>query len=300
MQGLIVLDKPTGVTSHAAVARVRRCFGKGKNAPRAGHAGTLDPDASGVLVVLLGSARRLAEYLVGHDKAYRARVRLGARTSTDDAAGEVLESRPLPAELDRARVEAALARFLGEIDQTPPAVSAVHVDGQRAYQLARRGETPRLEPRRVRFDKIALAAFEPPEIELEIACGAGAYVRALARDLGEALSCGAHLARLVRTRSGSFSLEDSIGLEELEALAAAGRAAGALRPAREVLPDWPTFTPEAGAAARLANGNAVELEETVAEGPALALAPSGEVLAVVEVGRDGERLLARPRKVLAG
>jgi len=300
MQGFIVLDKPTGMTSHTAVTRVRRCFGKGKSAPRAGHAGTLDPDASGVLVVLVGSARRLAGYLAGHDKDYRARVRLGARTSTDDAAGEVIETRPLPAELDRAQVEAALARFIGEIDQVPPAVSAVHVNGERAYRLARRGETPHLAPRRVRFDRIDLAAFEPPELELEIACGAGAYVRALARDLGEALSCGAHLARLVRARSGSFTLDEAIGLGRLEALAAAGSASEALRPAREALPDWPAFTPEADAAARLAHGNAVELEEAVAEGPALALASSGEVLAIVEIERGGDGRLARPRKVLAG
>jgi tRNA pseudouridine55 synthase len=210
--GFLVLDKPAGLTSHACVARVRRAYGL----RRVGHGGTLDPAVSGVLPVALGPATRLLPYLSG-DKLYRGVVQLGIRTSTDDMEGEVLERSPW-GELERGRVESALAAFRGTILQRPPLVSAVHVDGERAYVRARRGESPVLAARQVTVQRLELLDLDPRQgrIELEVQCSAGTYIRSLARDLGEALGCGAALARLRRHAALGFGLERAVPLERLE------------------------------------------------------------------------------------
>lgn len=211
--GFLVLDKPAGLSSHGCVARVRRAYGL----KRVGHGGTLDPAVTGVLLIALGPATRLLPYLSG-DKTYRGVVQLGLITSTDDLEGEVLEQRSVPM-LQTSDLEAALAPFRGAIAQRPPTVSAVHVNGQRAYALARAGEAVELPPRPVTIHRLELLAWDPAsgQLELEVHCSAGTYIRSLARDLGEALGCGGSLHSLRRTGALGFSLEQSVPLERLAA-----------------------------------------------------------------------------------
>lgn len=210
--GFLVLDKPSGITSHGCVARVRRAYG----IRRVGHGGTLDPAVTGVLPIALGPATRLIPYLPG-EKTYRATVTLGVRTTTDDLEGDVLERRPLPPRLDRPLLEEALQPFRGTIAQRPPDFSAVHVEGQRAYALAREGRTMVLPERTVTLHRLSLLGWDPLQgtLELEIHCSAGTYIRALARDLGENLGCGATLACLRRTAALGFYLDQSMALETL-------------------------------------------------------------------------------------
>ena len=212
--GFLVLDKPAGLSSHGCVARVRRAYGL----KRVGHGGTLDPAVTGVLPIALGPATRLLPYLSG-DKTYRGVVQLGLRTDTDDLEGEVLQRQP-PPQLSPTDLEAALEPFRGLIQQRPPAISAVHVNGQRAYKLARAGERVELEARPVSIQRLELLHWDPDlgRLELEVACSAGTYIRSLARDLGDALGCGGCLARLRRTEALGFRLEQSVAWEQLEAL----------------------------------------------------------------------------------
>jgi len=210
--GFLVLDKPAGLTSHGCVSRVRRAYGL----KRVGHGGTLDPAVTGVLPIAVGAATRLLPYLDGA-KAYRGVVQLGLTTSTDDLAGEALERRAVPA-LTSAELERALAPFRGAIQQRPPQVSAVHVDGVRAYARARRGEALELAERPVTIEHLELLAWDPAtgQLELAVACSAGTYIRSLARDLGAALGCGGCLASLRRTAALGFGLEQAVPLERLE------------------------------------------------------------------------------------
>lgn len=210
--GFLVLDKSGGLSSHDCVARVRRAYGL----RRVGHGGTLDPAVTGVLPIALGPATRLLPYLSG-EKTYRGTVQLGLRTATDDLEGDVLERFPLPA-LDRQRLEAALAAFRGPIQQRPPQVSAVHVEGERAYVRARRGENLVLAPRAVTIHALELLHLDAARgrVELEVHCSAGTYIRALARDLGEALGGGGALASLRRTAALGFDLSQAVPLERLD------------------------------------------------------------------------------------
>jgi len=218
---VLVVAKPVGPTSHDVVALVRRLSGT----RRVGHGGTLDPFASGVLPLFLGRATRLVEYHLADRKAYRATVCFGATSSTDDLEGELT---PVDAHgPDRAAVEATLPAFLGEIEQRPPAYSAVKVSGRRAYALARTGAAMELAPRRVRIDRLGLVEWDAadrarPFAVVEVECSAGTYVRSLARDLGAALGTGAYLGALVRTASGPFRLEAAVPLEHVRVAAAAG------------------------------------------------------------------------------
>jgi tRNA pseudouridine55 synthase len=211
VSGILNVNKPAGPTSFQVVGMVRRRSG----VRRVGHAGTLDPMANGVLLVLLGQAVRVSEYLVDLPKAYRATVRLGVSTTTYDAEGEPVAEREY-GDVSLNDIEPALEGFVGEIMQAPPAYSAIKVSGERAYRRARRGEQVALPPRRTRIDRIALLGFEPPEVEIEVECGRGTYIRSLAHDLGEELGCGAHLSALERTQVGPFRIEDAVGLDELE------------------------------------------------------------------------------------
>jgi tRNA pseudouridine55 synthase len=206
------LDKPAGLTSHDCVARVRRAYGL----KRVGHGGTLDPAVTGVLPIALGPATRLLPYLEG-TKAYRGVIQLGLSTCSDDLGGELIERRPVPP-LDAANLEAALAPFRGAILQRPPQVSAVHVGGERAHVRARRGETMELEPRAVTIEHLQLLNWEAEsgQLELEVRCSAGTYIRSLARDLGEHLGCGAALAQLRRTEALGFELSACVPLEALD------------------------------------------------------------------------------------
>ena len=209
--GFLVLDKPAGLSSHACVAKVRRAYGL----RRVGHGGTLDPAVTGVLPIAVGAATRLLPYLEG-DKAYRGVVQLGLRTSTDDLEGEVLNRSPVPA-LDPAALDQALQAFRGPIQQRPPQVSAVHVDGERAYARSRRGETVELAARPVTIHRLELLGWDQAssQLELEVHCSAGTYIRSLARDLGEVLGCGGTLARLRRTEALGFRLDQAVKLEAL-------------------------------------------------------------------------------------
>jgi tRNA pseudouridine55 synthase len=211
--GFLVLDKPAGLTSHSCVSRVRRAYGL----KRVGHGGTLDPAVTGVLPIALGPATRLLPYLSG-DKTYRGVVQLGVTTSSDDLDGEVLQRCSLPNDLDRDALEAALEAFRGPIQQVPPQVSAVHVDGVRAYQRARRGETMELAARPVIIHDLTLLALDPArgQLQLEVHCSAGTYIRALARDLGAALGTGGALASLRRTAALGFDLGDAVPWEALD------------------------------------------------------------------------------------
>ena len=209
--GLLVVDKPAGMTSHDVVARVRRLAGTRK----VGHAGTLDPMATGVLVLGLGRATRLLGHLTLTDKAYDATIRLGVVTTTDDAEGEVVATSPVDAVTEHD-VREALAGFVGEIDQVPSSVSAVKVAGRRAYERVRAGEDVQLASRRVRIEEILVRDVRPAEVEVSVRCSSGTYIRALARDLGARLGVGGHLTALRRTAVGPYALADAHPLEQLE------------------------------------------------------------------------------------
>lgn len=215
IDGLVVVDKPSGWTSHDVVARVRRLAGTRK----VGHAGTLDPMATGVLVLGVGRATRLLGHVAAHDKVYDATIRLGQSTVTDDAEGEITGGAPASS-LDEAEIRAVTSRLTGEIDQVPSAVSAVKVDGRRSYARVRAGEDVELAARRVRIDQLDVRGMRRPDAELldldvTVSCSSGTYVRALARDLGAALGVGGHLTALRRTRVGAFDLSTARTLNDL-------------------------------------------------------------------------------------
>ena len=291
--GILNLDKPRGPTSHDIVARVRALTG----IRRVGHAGTLDPLATGVLLVCVGRATRVAEYLMAGRKVYRARVRLGITTDTYDAEGRVVAEAPV--EVNRAQVEAALAQFRGSIAQLPPMYSAVKHKGTPLHRLARRGAEVQREPRQVEIFRLELTAWEPPECTLEVTCSPGTYVRALAHDLGQALGCGAHVSGLIRLASGDFYLEDTVTLEELAQAAAKGCWPDLLHPIDVALTRFPALHLDADAARRLCSGQAVEMRECGGVGADAELVrvygPDGGFLALAAY--DQETGLWRPRKV---
>lgn len=209
VDGLLLVDKPRDWTSHDVVGFLRSRYRLAK----VGHGGTLDPMATGLLVILLGKGTKLSDQVMAGEKWYEGTVTLGATTNTQDADGEVLETRPVPADLTAGQVEKALAGFTGDILQIPPMVSAIKKDGVPLYKLARQGKEIEREPRPVVIHALELLRFEPPELDLRIRCGKGTYVRTLAHDLGESLGCGAHLSALRRTGSGQFKVADAVDVE---------------------------------------------------------------------------------------
>lgn len=211
--GFLNLNKPPGYTSHDCVARVRRLLGT----KRVGHGGTLDPAAVGVLPMALGKATRLLQFLP-QDKAYKATIRFGVRTTTDDLEGEVIEGQPVP-DLSKESIQLVLSQFRGKIEQVPPIYSAIQVGGKRLYKIARQGEAVEVPARMVEVYDLKILDWRPgefPELDVAISCGPGTYIRAIARDLGDRLNTGATLAHLTRTQSSGFRLEESITLEDLE------------------------------------------------------------------------------------
>lgn len=285
--GLLVLDKPEGLTSHTAVQRVRRSLG----ISRAGHAGTLDPLATGVLLVGLGRATRLLEYLVGHDKEYRARIRLGERRDTLDRQGRLLETRPVPV-LAPGAIEEALRRFRGTIVQVPPAYSAVKVQGVPLHRRARRGEEVEPPPRMVEIRELELVGIEEPDLLLRIACSSGTYVRSLARDLGEALGTAATLCELTRTRSGPFGLGEA---RSLEAVQAAGPGAWPwVLPAARMVEGLSACTISTEEAREVARGRA--LSRDAGEGRFVALFDEAGTLVAVARSQGGK---LQPAKVFS-
>ncbi len=271
--GLVVVDKPGGITSHDVVSRVRRLAGTRK----VGHAGTLDPMATGVLVVAVDRATRLLGHLTLTDKRYDATIRLGVTTTTDDAEGEVLETHST-AELTDEAVRAALGAFVGELDQVPSSVSAVKVAGKRAYARVRDGEQVDLPPRRVTIHALDVAGVDLPFVRISVHCSSGTYIRAIARDLGAALGVGGHLTALRRTAVGPFTLLRARTLEELTehfSMTPIAEAARAAFPARDL---------DEVQATDVRFGRALDLE---LGGTTAVFAPDGEFLALYREGDDG-------------
>jgi tRNA pseudouridine55 synthase len=291
--GLLVLDKPPGITSRDAVDRAQRWFPRGT---RVGHTGTLDPLATGVLVLCVGHATRLTEYVQAMGKVYVAVVRLGARSTTDDAEGPIT-----PAAVDRPpgrwELDGALPSFIGHVRQVPPAYSAAKLAGQRAYDLARQGQEPDLAPRTVRVDRIDVLEFDYPDLRLEVRCGKGTYIRSLARDLGEALGCGAYLTGLRRTSVGSFTSVDAVP-PDTDAAAARAR----LRPLADAVTELPRLAIPAAAVTRLRQGQRVPFDSAqMASG----IPPSTVVAVLDEAGNlaavaatDATGMVLRPVKVM--
>jgi tRNA pseudouridine55 synthase len=284
--GLLVLDKPVGLTSRDAVDRAVKWFPR---KTRVGHTGTLDPLASGVLVLCVGHATRLTEFVQDMGKTYVADVVLGACSATDDGEGPispVAVSRPP----DRATVDGALAAFVGRIDQVPPAFSAAKVTGRRAYDLARRGADVALAARPIRIDAIDVLAFDFPRLRIEVRCGKGTYIRSLARDLGGSLGCGAYLGGLRRTRVGPFTPADAVPLDSTS-----DAARSLLMPPAAAVAGLPRIVMPAEAVAQLRNGLAVPDPECHSAGSAVAVFDAGGTLVAIAAATD-ERML-RPVKV---
>jgi tRNA pseudouridine55 synthase len=303
MDGIFVIDKADGLTSHDVVARVRRLA----HQKRVGHAGTLDPAATGVLPILLGQATRVAEYLSASGKAYRAVIRFGVETNTYDREGEVTRTAPAAdiAALTLAQIEATLPGFLGEQEQLPPIYSAIKRGGRPLYALARAGEDVVVEPRRVRIDALRVVAWQSPDLTLDVECGKGTYIRSLAHDLGQRLGPGAHLAALRRTRSGPFTLDQAITLEQLEQALATESWRDRLFAADEALLSWRAVILSAASEARLRNGQPLRFDTRPPAGDEPA---DGDALAARAYSADGrflgivlwsaEQLAWQPHKVL--
>jgi len=253
IDGIVLLDKPTGMTSNAALQKVRWML----NAAKAGHTGSLDPLATGLLPLCFGEATKVSGFLLDADKRYRVTVKLGERTTTADSEGEVIESRPVV--VTREQVETALRRFIGEIQQVPPMYSAVRHQGERLYKLARKGVEVDRPARTVTIFALTLVEFRPPELVLDVHCSKGTYVRSLAEDLGEALGCGGHVTSLRRTGLGPFEAERMLTLEHLERLAAEDPAKleAVLLPMDVALRDWPEVRLHDDAAYYLCQGQPV-------------------------------------------
>lgn len=281
---VLPVDKPEGPTSHDVVQAVRRSVG----VRRAGHTGTLDPFASGLLLVCVGKATRLAEYLTGLDKTYEAVARLGQTTDTLDREGRLVEERSGWAALDEAHVEEVLARFRGTLEQVPPAYSAKKIGGEAAHRKARRGETVELASASVTVHELDLTSCDLPLLGLRVRCSSGTYVRSLARDIGDALGVGAHLVSLRRTAIGRFGVSGALSLEQLADEGAVSRVA--IDPL-EAIAHLPRVAAGVEEAARLTHGQAVPAEGR-GEG-LVVVSHEGELLAIGECA-DG---MLRPRKV---
>jgi tRNA pseudouridine55 synthase len=284
--GVLPVDKPVGPTSHDVVAAARRALRE----RRIGHTGTLDPFASGLLLLCVGSATRLAEYLTDLPKSYRAVARLGASTETDDHTGAVVATSEEWRTLSPERVREALSRMEGPLLQVPPAYSAKKVAGERMYDRARRGEAVELAPVPVHIYRIEVLSIDLPEVEFEVECSSGTYIRAIARDLGEALGVGGHLAALRRTRIGVHDVSRAV---PLAALGEPEAVAAAWIPPAEALAQLPRVEVAEEAAAAIAHGKAVPAPAGGGEGAVVAVTAGGELLAVAEA-RGG---LLHPRKV---
>ncbi len=250
VDGWVVLDKPVGMTSTQAVSRLKRIY----NAQKAGHAGTLDPLASGILPVAFGEATKTVPFVQDGEKAYRFTVRWGAETNTDDSDGEI--TRTSEARPERAEIERLLPQFIGDILQTPPQFSAIKIAGERAYDLARGGEQVELKARPVTIHALTIESSSPEETVLFMECGKGAYVRAIARDLGRLIGCYGHVTALRRTRVGPFLEEDSFTLDEIETQ---GMAADAMLSVEAGLSELPCVVVDRDTAARLRRGGSVIL-----------------------------------------
>ena len=288
ISGVLVVDKPIGMTSHDVVQVIRR----GTGIRRAGHTGTLDPRASGVLVVLLGPAVRLSEYVSASDKRYQAIMRLGTTTDTYDADGRITASAEV--KVTEEQFTEALTHFVGEIEQVPPPYSAVKVQGRKAYEMAREGEEVDLAPRKITVYSLELLEWALPEAVIDVYCSSGTYVRSLANDLGEMLGCGASLIGLRRTKSGRFTLRDAVQLRKLEEAFDNGTWYQYLIPAAEALSDWPAVELTTEQVDAIRHGHRIAGAEDVGE-IARGISEQGELVALL--GFESDTKEWQPKKV---
>jgi len=295
ISGVLVVDKPVGMTSHDVVQAVRN----GTSLRRAGHTGTLDPRASGVLVILVGPAVRLSEYVSASDKRYQAIIRMGAKTDTFDAEGKFTQDNQETIDVTEQQFEDALKTFVGEIEQTPPPYSAVKVQGRKAYEMARKGEEVKLEPRKITVHHLEVLEWAPPEVVIDVHCSSGTYVRSLANDLGEKLGCGAYLVGLRRTKSGRFSLRDAVPLRKLQEAFTAGNWYQYLIPAAEALGDWPAIELSPDDVEGVRHGHRVQADEGTVIGSRIrGVSTQGELVSLMEcVEGDDGALAWQPKKV---
>ncbi len=296
INGILNIAKPARMTSHDVVDRVRRISGQ----RRVGHAGTLDPAATGVLIVCLGQATRVAEYLMASDKVYEAEIRLGVSTDTHDAEGEVTTTAEVDVREEEGwRLREALASFIGPIQQVPPMYSALKREGVPLYKLARQGITVEREPRSVVIHHIELLDLTPPLLTVRVKCSPGTYIRALARDLGQKLGCGAHLQSLTRLASGHFTLKKAASLDELAEAFAQGVWQEFIHPLDEALLDFEPWVVDSQAEKRIRHGQQVEAppqagwEDT--RGLRRAYSSQGELIAILR--HDPQTGLWQPKKV---
>lgn len=289
VSGVLVIDKPIGLTSHDVVQIIRR----GTGIRRAGHTGTLDPRASGVLVVLIGPAVRLSEYVSASDKRYQATIRLGSSTDTYDAEGIVTSESPAN-HITEEKFDEILQTYVGEIEQVPPPYSAVKVKGKKAYEMARKGEQVELEPRKIQVYSLDVLEWDPPEVVIDAYCSSGTYVRSLANDLGESLGTGAYLIGLRRTKSGRFTLREAVPLRRLKEAFQAGDWYKFLIPAADALGDWPAIELDADQVDLVRHGHRIPAEPD-SEGWSRAISQQGDLVALLEYNSESNEW--QPRKV---
>lgn len=297
ISGILLLDKPMGITSNAALQQVKRLF----NACKAGHTGSLDPLATGVLPLCFGEATKFSQFLLDADKYYRARVRLGVTTDSGDADGKVLETKPVPEISDEA-LEQVLDNYRGEITQVPSMFSALKVDGQPLYKLARQGVEVEREARPVTIYELEVQDRSGDELTLDVRCSKGTYVRTLAEDIGRELGCGAHVAGLRRLAAGPFKIEETVSIQQLEELMSEDRSNmdAKLQPVGAAVKDWPAVELTEVTASFLRQGQPVQVANAPTDGwvSIFAEAPQNEVefIGVGEIQDDG---LVAPRRLIA-
>jgi len=289
VSGVLVVDKPIGMTSHDVVQTVRR----GTGIRRAGHTGTLDPRASGVLVILIGPAVRLSEFVSASDKRYQATIRIGSTTDTYDAEGRITSENQFD-DITEEQFDTMLQQYVGEIKQVPPPYSAVKVKGRKAYELARKGEEVELEPRTINVYSLEVLEWDLPEAVIDVYCSSGTYVRSLTNDLGISLGTGAYLVGLRRTKSGRFTLRDAVPLRRLQEAFDAGDWYKFLIPAAEALSDWPLIELDADQVEKVRHGHRIAAEADHS-GWARGVSQQGDLVALMEVDEDNREW--QPRKV---
>ncbi len=292
LSGIFNINKPAGMTSHDVVQEIRRASGE----RRVGHAGTLDPMATGVLLVCIGKATRVTEYLMEHPKRYRAEITLGVSTDTLDAEGEVTHVAD-SVDVSRSEVEAALEAFIGEIEQIPPMYSAVKKEGKKLYELAREGVTVEREPRQVEITRLDVVEWTPPRITVDIECSKGTYIRAIARDLGEALGVGAHLSALTRTKSGRFTVDKAVELDKVTEALREDWWMLLIHPLDEALLDYEAIIVDEKTAQKIRHGQMIEASSPIETPYARAYTADGRFIALMRYEDWAESW--QPNKVFA-